>query len=63
MNCSNGASPSSTNGGVSELAAKAREGALDAEETVAIEAFERVDSFLGLVKSKARRSIQNHPGA
>ena len=42
---------------MSELAAKARLGALDAEEAAAIDSYERVNSFLGLVKSKARRSL------
>jgi len=43
---------------MSELAMKARQGILDSEENVEIEAYERVSSFLGLVKSKARRSLQ-----
>jgi len=46
---------------MSELAAKAREGVLTREEAVEIEGYERVSSFLGLVKSKARRSLQNRP--
>lgn len=46
---------------MSELAAKAREGALTREEAAEIEGYERVSSFLGLVKSKARQSLQNRP--
>ena len=45
-----------------ELAAKARQGALTPEEQAQAESFERVSSFLGLVKSKARRSLQAHSG-
>jgi len=45
---------------MSELAMKARQGTLDPEENAEIEAYERVSSFLGLVKSKARRSLQPH---
>jgi hypothetical protein len=43
---------------MSELAAKARRGALTADEQAEVEGYERVSSFLGLVKSKARRSLQ-----
>ncbi|HLJ10189.1 MAG TPA: hypothetical protein VKU82_03315 [Planctomycetaceae bacterium] len=43
---------------MAELAAKAREGTLTAEEQAETEGYERVSSFLGLVKSKARRSLQ-----
>jgi hypothetical protein len=43
---------------MSELALKARQGTLDSEDSAEIEAYERVSSFLGLVKSKARRSLQ-----
>jgi hypothetical protein len=43
---------------MSELAAKARQGALTADEAAELEGYERVSSFLGLVKSKARRSLQ-----
>ena len=42
---------------MSELASKARAGTLNAEEFAETEAYERVGSFLGLVKSKARRSL------
>jgi hypothetical protein len=44
---------------MSDLAMKARQGTLDPEETAEIDAYERVSSFLGLVKSKARRSLQS----
>ena len=42
---------------MSELAAKARAGSLTDGEQAEIEGYERVSSFLGLVKSKARRSL------
>lgn len=42
---------------MSELAAKARAGNLQPDEADEAEAYERVSSFLGLVKSKARRSL------
>lgn len=41
------------------LAAKAREGTSNADEIAETEAYERVSSFLGLVKSKARQSLQS----
>lgn len=44
---------------MSDLAAKARSGALTPQEQVEAEGYERVSSFLGIVKSKARRSLQN----
>ena len=44
---------------MSDLAAKARLGTLSADEQVDIESYERISSFLGLVKSKARQSLQN----
>jgi hypothetical protein len=47
---------------MSELAAKARQGTLTAEEQAQTEGYERVSSFLGLVKSKARRSLQAGSG-
>ncbi len=47
---------------MSELAAKAREGSLTTEEQVETESFERVSSFLSLVKSKARRSLKTQSG-
>lgn len=43
---------------MAELAAKAREGSLTDSERAETEGYERVSSFLGLVKSKARRSLQ-----
>ena len=45
---------------MSELAMKARQGSLDPAENAESEAYERVSSFLGLVKSRARRSLQLH---
>jgi hypothetical protein len=47
---------------MTDLAAKARQGTLTAEEQADVEAYERVSSFLGLVKSKARRSLTNGSG-
>jgi hypothetical protein len=47
---------------MADLAAKARHGALTAEEQIETESYERVSSFLGLVKSVARRSLQNGSG-
>lgn len=47
---------------MSELAAKARAGTLTTEEQVETDSYERVNSFLGLVKSKARRSLQSSAG-
>lgn len=47
---------------MSDLAAKARAGTLSPEEAAETEAYERVSSFLGLVKSKARRSLQTSAG-
>ena len=45
---------------MSVLAAKARAGNLSTEEQSEIDGFERVSSFLGLLKSKARLSQQCH---
>jgi hypothetical protein len=45
---------------MSELAAKARQGSLTPEELAEADGYERVASFLGLVKSKAKRSLQAH---
>jgi hypothetical protein len=47
---------------MSELAAKARQGILTPNEKSETEEYERVSSFLGLVKSKARRSLRMPPG-
>lgn len=44
---------------MSELASKARAGTLTVEEQCEAAGFERVSSLLGLLKSKARRSLQN----
>ncbi|CAN5116180.1 hypothetical protein BH11PLA2_BH11PLA2_37860 [soil metagenome] len=44
---------------MAELAAKARASTLTDDERVEIEGYERVTSFLGLVKSKARRSLKS----
>ncbi len=41
-----------------ELTAKARAGTLDDSEAEEAEAFGRVSSFLGMMKSKARRSLK-----
>jgi hypothetical protein len=43
---------------MAELAAKARQGILTPAERTEAESFERVSSFLGLVKSKARCALQ-----
>ncbi|MFM7165557.1 MAG: hypothetical protein ACKO3T_09945 [Planctomycetaceae bacterium] len=43
---------------MSMLADKARTGGLTPLEAEELDAYERVSSFLGLVKSKARRSLQ-----
>jgi hypothetical protein len=45
---------------MSELAEKARQGSLTSDEQAETESFERVSSFLGVIKSKARRSLQAH---
>lgn len=42
---------------MSELAAKARAGTLSANEQVEVAAYERISSFLGVVKSKARSCL------
>ena len=47
---------------MSELAAKARQGTLTSDEQAEVESFERVTCFLGLVKSQARRSLQDNSG-
>lgn len=47
---------------MSDLAAKARKKTLSEAEQAEIEGYERVSSFLGLVKSKARRSLQARAG-
>ena len=40
------------------LAVKARDGTLSADEQAEAAGFERISSLLGLMKSKARRSLQ-----
>ncbi len=45
---------------MADLAAKARSGSLSDEEKIEADEYEQVSSFLGIVKSKARRSLQNH---
>jgi hypothetical protein len=42
---------------MTDLAAKARQGTLTSDEQAEAEGYERVSSFLGLVKSKARCSL------
>jgi hypothetical protein len=44
------------------LAAKARAGTLTAEEQAEVEAYSRVSSLLGILKSKARRALKRHRG-
>lgn len=46
---------------MSELAAKARAGALTADDEIELEGYERINSFLGLVKSKARCALRGNP--
>jgi hypothetical protein len=41
------------------LAAKAREGTLTADEQTEVEAYSRVGSLLGILKSKARRALKH----
>jgi hypothetical protein len=47
---------------MNELAAKARFDTLTPQEQAEAEGYERVSSFLGIVKSKARRSLQTSTG-
>ena len=42
------------------LAAKARAGALTPDEQAQIEAYSRVNSLLGVLKSRARRALKGH---
>jgi hypothetical protein len=44
------------------LAAKARAGTLTPPEQAEVEAYSRIGSFLGILKSKARRSLKSHGG-
>jgi hypothetical protein len=41
-----------------ELAAKAREGNLMSDEQAEVEAYSRIGSLLGILKSKARRALK-----
>ncbi len=43
------------------LAAKAREGTLTCDEQAEVEAYSRVGSLLGILKSKARRALKRRP--
>lgn len=47
---------------MNELAAKARAGTITAEEMAEVEAYGRVGSALGIMKSKARRSLKATAG-
>jgi hypothetical protein len=42
------------------LAAKAREGKLTVSENSEVEAYSRINSLLGILKSKARRALKRH---
>ncbi len=44
-----------------DLAAKARDGSLTSEERTEVEAYSRISSLLGILKSKARRSLKRRP--
>jgi hypothetical protein len=44
------------------LAAKARTGALTSEEQAEVEAYSRIGSLLGILKSKARRALRHRTG-
>jgi hypothetical protein len=46
---------------MNQLAEKAREGTLTAEEQVEIDCYERVGHFLSLLQAKARISLQQAP--
>jgi hypothetical protein len=46
---------------MSWLAEKARAGTLSPEERAESESYERVSSFIGILKSKARRSLRTTP--
>jgi hypothetical protein len=43
------------------LAAKARKGLLTSDEEAEVEAYSRVSSLLGILKSKARRALKRPP--
>ena len=40
------------------LAARARDGALTSDEQAEVEAYSRIGSLLGILKSKARRALK-----
>jgi hypothetical protein len=42
-----------------ELAEKARQGVLTDEERAALDNFEQINNLIGILKSKARRSLKN----
>lgn len=42
------------------LAAKARQGAMTPDEQTEAEAYSRIGSLLGILKSKARQSLKHH---
>ena len=44
------------------LAAKAREGTLTSDEQAEVEAYSRIGSLLGILKSKARRALKRRTG-
>src|SRR5437870_2592266 len=48
---------------MNELAAKARAGALTPEEDAEAEAYSRIGSLLGILKSKARQTLKRYNGA
>lgn len=50
----------SDNDRMNDLAAKARKGNLTAEERDEAEAYSRVGSLLGIMKSKARQALKTH---
>lgn len=47
-------------GRMRELAGKARAGTLTSSEQAELDSYERVGHFLGLLHSKARRSLKKH---
>jgi hypothetical protein len=50
-------------GRMNELAERARDGELSDEERLDLESYERVGTFLALLKSKARASLQHSNGS
>jgi hypothetical protein len=47
---------------MAQLATKAREGSLTSDEHLEADSYERVSSLLGILKSKARRSLRSCDG-